>query len=383
MAKAIRLAIKAGQHSRQGCPVCVDLPLKVEESNSIVLRNDKGQEIFAQIVHRGDCGCRIAWILDKLAAHSEREYALEISKGAEAERVQVKDNKHGAVEVLIDGELFTTYRYLGNPARPCFFPVLGPDKARVTRSWPLSDDIAGESRDHPHHRSLWVAHGSVNGVDNWSEDPGHGYQLHRAFTRLESGPVLGIMEAKNDWTDADKKKICEETRRLTVYHQAEGRRLFDLEVTFFASEGAVKFGDTKEGGIIALRVATGMEAGSITNSYGALTEEECWGRRAQWCDYSGPVDGKVAGISIMDNFGNFRFPTYWHVRKYGMYTTNPFGLHDYSNDPTVDGRHVLPAGQVLRFKYRVYIHRGNALQAQTAERYHDFVNPPQVEVVAD
>ena len=205
MAKAIRLAIKAGQHSRQGCPVCVDLPL---ESNNIVLRDETGQTLPAQVVHRGDSGCRIAWILDNLAAHSEREYALEISKSAAAERVQVRDNRQGAVEILIDGELFTTYRYLGNPARPCFFPVVGPDKANVTRSWPLSDDLAGESRDHPHHRSLWVAHGSVNGVDNWSEDPGHGYQLHRAFTCLESGPVLGIMEAKNDWTDADKKKIC-------------------------------------------------------------------------------------------------------------------------------------------------------------------------------
>ena len=27
---------------------------------------------------------------------------------------------------------------------------------------------AGEAHDHPHHRGLWVAHGDVNGADNWS-----------------------------------------------------------------------------------------------------------------------------------------------------------------------------------------------------------------------
>ena len=33
--------------------------------------------------------------------------------------------------------------------------------------------VPGEETDHVHHRSVWVTHGSVNGVDFWSEADGH------------------------------------------------------------------------------------------------------------------------------------------------------------------------------------------------------------------
>ena len=64
--------------------------------------------------------------------------------------------------------------------------------------------------------------------------------------------------------------------------------------------------------------------GAIVNSYGGSQEMETWGKRAHWCDYVGPVNGKTVGITIMDSPGNFRYPTYWHVRDYGLMTANPF-----------------------------------------------------------
>ena len=39
----------------------------------------------------------------------------------------------------------------------------------VTRAYPM-DKVAGESTDHPHHRSLWFAHSSVNGFDYWNNE---------------------------------------------------------------------------------------------------------------------------------------------------------------------------------------------------------------------
>ncbi|NLC56101.1 MAG: hypothetical protein GX774_04615, partial [Armatimonadetes bacterium] len=104
--------------------------------------------------------------------------------------------------------------------------------------------------------------------------------------------------------------------------------------------------------------------------------------RAAWCDYSGPVEGKWVGIAVFDHPGNLRYPTYWHVRDYGLMTANMFGLSAFYNDPERRGDYVLPAGQSLRFRYRIYVHPGDARQGAVAAKYHDFINPPAVTVAA-
>jgi hypothetical protein len=194
-----------------------------------------------------------------------------------------------------------------------------------------------------------------------------------------------MLAAVNHWTTAARVKLLEETRLLTAYAVADDARLFDFDVTFVATECDLRFGDTKEGGILSLRVAPALDGdhgGRIQNSYGGVGEAECWGRRAHWCDYSGEIDGETLGIAVFDHPGSFRHPTYWHVRDYGMYTANPFGWHDFHDDPARDGSQVLPRGACLRFHYRVYLHRGHADSAAVAARYHDYANPPGVTVMA-
>jgi hypothetical protein len=73
------------------------------------------------------------------------------------------------------------------------------------------------------------------------------------------------------------------------------------------------------------------------------------------------------------------------VRNYGLMTANPFGLAAYTaGHPQVKhGDHLLPAGESLRFSYRVLVHRGDASEADVRDHYLDFVSPPQVDVVAD
>jgi hypothetical protein len=327
----------------------------------------------------------VAFLLPQLAAGESIALTAEPSDEPSAAQpgVTVTDDTQGPADIIVNGELLTTYRYAGNPARPCFFPVLGPGGRRVTRSWPVADDIAGETKDHVHHRSLWVAHGDVNGADNWSEGEGHGFQLHREIMVAESGLVCGQLAASTDWTDREQRKILEERRALTAWAIGADARLFGFDVCFTATECDVRFGDTKEGGILAMRVAPAMDGdhgGRIENSYGAIGEAECWGKRAEWCDYSGEIAGERLGIAIFDHPRSFRHPTFWHARDYGMYTANPFGWHDFYGDPSVDGSHLLPQGASLQFHYRVYLHRGDAAEAAVGEHYHDYANPPRVEV---
>jgi Methane oxygenase PmoA len=153
--------------------------------------------------------------------------------------------------------------------------------------------------------------------------------------------------------------------------------MFDFEVTLHASHGDVTFGDTKEGAMAvrlaeSMRLKTSAGQGHIVTSTG-VRDNATWGKRAEWCDYSGPVDGKLVGIAIFDHPQNPRHPTWWHVRDYGLFAANPFGKHDFEklHDPSA-GNLTIPSGQTATFRYRFILHTGDEIQAKIAQQYTDY-----------
>lgn len=311
------------------------------------------------------------------AADAGTELVLSAATDAGQGGVAVRD-EGGAIHIELDGEPFAVYRYTGVEARPYFWPVLAPGGIPVTRAYPMRSDVPGETTDHRHHRSLYIAHGSVNGADNWSEEPGHGFTVHASIDEIVEGPVFGRMCTTSHWADRDGRPILEQKLAATIWRQSGQYRIMDVDVELAASYGDVLFGDTKEGGILSVRVATPMDVrngGRILNSFGGVNEAECWGRPAHWCSYHGVVEGNPVGIAVMDHPSSFRHPTYWHVRDYGLMTANPFALHDYTQG-RVRGDYVLQSGSRLRFRYRVLVWSGEADAASLAGRYLDFVAPP-------
>lgn len=294
---------------------------------------------------------------DSSAKHS----GVSISEGTNSLRIE------------IDGELFTEYHFKDVP-RPYYYPLIGPENLPMTRNWPMT---AGENEehDHPHHRSLWFAHGAVNGVDFWSEEKRFGKIVHQKFTEIKSGQKVGVIRSSDDWVAPDGTLVCTDDRTMRIYDRP-GMKLFDFEVTIHASHGPVTFGDTKEG-TMAMRLAETMRLkgkvghGHIINSEG-VRDGKTWGKRADWCDYYGPVDGKIVGVAIFDHPDNPRHPTTWHVRDYGLFAANPFGLHDFEKKPAGTGDFTIPAGQSVTFRYRFYLHEGDEKQGRVAEMYREY-----------
>ena len=141
--------------------------------------------------------------------------------------------------------------------------------------------------------------------------------------------------------------------------------------------------DSVTGAGFSVRVASSMDAkdaGTIENAWGGLSEAETWGKRAPWCDYSGPVDGQTVGIAAFDHPANLHFPCYWHVRNYGLMGSNPFGGETFTGNPLENGSRTFHPGDQLRFRYRLYIHRGNASEGKVGEHWFNFRYPPRVEV---
>ncbi len=280
------------------------------------------------------------------------------------------------IRVEIDGQLFTEY-YFQDVPRPYCYPLIGPGGGAMTRDWPMKN-APNESHDHPHHRSLWFAHGSVNGHDFWSEAKGFGKIVHEQFLELSSGKDSGTIKSQNNWITADGVPVCSDTRTLRIFEPANpNERCFDFEITLHASHGSLILGDTKEG-TMAIRLAETMKLaspgkGHIVNSAG-LHDNDTWGKRADWCDYYGPVDGGILGVAVFDHPENPHHPTWWQVRDYGLFAANPFGRHDFEKlGDAMAGNLTIPAGQSITFRYRFYLHTGTDKEARIAEKYQEYV----------
>ena len=375
------LTVDAGFHNRDGCPVSINVNhpgVSQRQDQAITLTDvDTSDVISAQCYAGEDDTTTLTWILDGLAAGQSRTYTLSEGSVTGEIGVQLKEEAE-TIAVTCNDRPFTTFRYATTQFRPYFFPVFGPNGSEVTRG--ETSDI---SKDHVHHRSLYVAYGEVNDVDLWGEGSNSGRVVHQGFTEKQSGAVVGRIYTQNSWQTQAGDVLMTDKQNFRIYNLPADAALLDLDLSFIASVGDVHFGDTKEGGIISIRVHPSMNAsdgGKIENAFGGINETETWGKRANWCDYSGVVDGTPVGIAVFDHIVNPRYPTYWHVRNYGLMGSNIFGGGTFESDPAKDGSYTLKQGEEMHFRFRVLIHAGDVNVGKVAEKYHDFINPPVVEV---
>lgn len=284
----------------------------------------------------------------------------------------------GEVGILIDGKLLTSYHtgpmYTDvNPIsfsarRPYFYPVYGPDGICLTELGKPHDPTGS----HAHHYSLWVGHASVGGADFWSERGGT--IRHEQFELMEDGPLFARLIQRNRWVVGDKTHLCER-RQLTVYVTPERFRLIDIELDLF-SDGSepVELGKTPFG-LLAARVAQSMTvfdgAGEIVNALGQRNEQQAHWQSAPWIDQSGPVaPDRWGGIAIFDHPDNPGYPTAWHCRNDG-WTGAAFNLTSAWTIEPVDH---------LRLRYRVHLHRHDAIQGEVSRRYEEYACQPSVRV---
>lgn len=293
------------------------------------------------------------------------------------------------LDFLVGDKLATTYRFDQKLSKPVFWPVRAPGQIEVTRAWPLDMTRKGESIDHIHQKSAWFCHGDVipegleikhkirgvEGIDFWSENKGHGNIVCVEVGKpvVQNGVI--VVPTRNEWRTADGVKILDETRVLTFLKTEKGWILM-VDSSLRAGSYPIVFGDTKEGsfGIRILDILRNDKVGKgvLSNSQGKKGEKECWGRIADWCDYSGPVGEKTVGLAVFADPKN-PHPTCWHARGYGLLAANPFGrkragFPDAKNRPLVR----LEKGEQIRFRYGLYAHEGDVSSGQVAEAFRLF-----------
>ncbi len=185
-----------------------------------------------------------------------------------AERIRIVPNEgERRVDVVIDGQPFTSYIWPERLAKPVLYPLRSARGTIVTRGFPL-EPRAGERVDHPHHAGLWFNYGNVNGIDFWNnsgaikpEDaPKMGNIRHRAITLAKSGPDQAELEIEADWITGKRQLILKEHTRF-VFRGGPNFRSIDRITTLQALGEKVVFDDDKEG-VLGMRVARALEAPS-------------------------------------------------------------------------------------------------------------------------
>jgi hypothetical protein len=289
------------------------------------------------------------------------------------------------VDVVIGDQVFTTYYFDPQIAKPYFQPLRSAQGIIVTRDFPIANQIPPEHlKDpslEPHQRPMYFSHGNIDGIDywgeaafpKWSDDSVFGRKVLQKLEELRAAGDSGVLRANFNLQSPRGRAIAEEEQAF-VFRGDEQTRVIDCEFTLRANHGsAVTMGDTKEG-TFAIRLAKELNSppGHMVNSTGAEGEKDVWGKRADWVDYYGDMNGEPVGVAVLDSPKSFRHPTYWHARGYGLLAANPFGLREFTRNPEQDGSWTIEEGKTLTFRYRVIIHHGNYKQAGIAEAYRQY-----------
>jgi len=264
------------------------------------------------------------------------------------------------VIVSIDGQPFTEYRY-ANPSKPILYPLYGPGGVRLTRDYPMVGGTPGEAADHPHHQSLWFAHGNVNGFDFWHGTEAGERIVHDRLLGVDWKGERAVVRARNLWQIGGERTLCVEERTMSFGFDERGR-VIDFTFVLSPTDQPLVFGDTKEGTMAlrlapTLRLSGDVAAGRSLNAAGD-TDGACWGKRAAWVSYYGPVGDRFVTVTLLDHPDNPRHPTWWHARDYGLFAANPFGVHDFEGRPAGTGDLRVELGETLTLRYRLRIAEG-------------------------
>jgi len=286
--------------------------------------------------------------------------------------------------IEIDGDLFTEFIFAAPQGetlrRPYLYPVIAPGGVEMTRAYPVADTSRTEARDHPHHTSMWFAHGSVNGHDFW-----HGparFALEGSVQPTDRG-----LSARYRMLNAGGQQIGWHTLCLTFGSTPEARWIDATNIFEPVEGGRLEFGDSKEGTFAvrthpALRLEPGGGVEQVTgraiNSEG-VEGKPVWGKRAAWVHYAGTIDQRPVGVAIFDHPANPRFPTWWQAREYGLIAANPFGTTAFEGGEAGRGDLTVEPGHALQFKHRFLFHAGSTDRAAIKNLYDAWAHPPERE----
>lgn len=263
------------------------------------------------------------------------------------------------IRVLVDGALFTEYKYADDQKYPYFYPVRGPRSG---------ESVTTESSEpYPHHHSLFFSCDKVNGGNYWQEGLERGRIVARE-TRLEQAAGEAVVFTQTSlWERPDAPAPFRDHRRVRISAPSPELRLIDFEISLVPLVD-VRIENTNHA-LFSARMTPELSVtsgGTLVNAQGDRSEDGTWGERAPWADYWGDRGAGAEGLAILTHPDNRWYPAPWFTRNYGFFSPTPMNW--------LEGGHLdLPRGEPLRLRYRVVVHAGSTQEAGIEQLFKDYV----------
>ncbi len=266
----------------------------------------------------------------------------------------------GKITIQIGEKNFAVYVY-EDPAipRPYFCQVMAPNGVQVTRNHPPDPAKDADNLDHPDfHPGVWLAFGDLGGADFWRNKA---RMRHVKFLNPPQAGPMGQFTVLNAYEtmDTPPKTICEETCTYTIRPLDEAWFLTS-DSQFLTTVDGVAFGDQEEMGF-GVRMSTELSvkhgSGTILNNLGGVDQKGTWGKKADWCNYSGIMNNQRTGLMLLADPRNFR-PSWFHNRDYGLMVANPFGKKAMTapeDDTVPPDKTPLPKDVVFRLGFGICV----------------------------
>jgi len=303
------------------------------------------------------------------------------------------------IDVMVGGRHFTSYVYGNEHTKPMLVPLRTPSGIEVTRRNPLVQ-LKGGSDDHQHHVGIFFAVDNVNGTKFWNNAAPPPQIKHIKTTEIAVDNGKAKLATIMHWIDNNGNVLLEENRSMFfLAGENEDEYAIDFSIDLTARQTEVVFEDIEEG-VFAVRVADCLRednpkmklwpgqplpkesvsgTGRYFSSNGDETARNVWGKRARWVALQGIRKRKVVGVAILNHPASINYPTYWHVRNYGLFSANPLGQADfqrqskYKKNPAQPLRLTLKQGQKVHFRFLVIVYEGIRTHEQMEKRFREFV----------
>jgi hypothetical protein len=254
------------------------------------------------------------------------------------------------------------YRYGDVPFKPYVSELFTPSGLNVLLDAPP---------DHLHHHGLMFAV-AADGVNFWEETPTAGRQFEDAFVQVElaqhgGGPSASFFVRPGWVGGGGGKEELTEHRTIDVCQISElGATVViwrsDLAVpkakSFATLSGSHYFG-------LGMRFVRSMDGGEFFNASGedgTVFRGEERLVAADWCAYTGAIEGKPVTVAMLGHPSNPRHPTTWFMMaKPFAYLSATLNLHEQ--------RLVVKAGERLVLRWAVLAWDGRTEKERVDEAY--------------
>ena len=135
---------------------------------------------------------------------------------------------------------------------------------------------------------------------------------------MKSGKESGSVDVVFNWLKPDGKPLLTETRKMTFYAHPSSASSISIStsrrstrsssVTPRKARSPCAWRRRSRSRLPRRSRARPARTGKLINAQGGEREANVWGKRSEWVDYSGELDGEKVGVVMMDHPDNPRHP---------------------------------------------------------------------------